>query len=148
MDVAHLINSNTCRKLCISFGAEAMSRLQAVKSKISDSKGLRSADLQNLIVERTKVMQEVREVTSWIVVFFNQDQLSLSLLMSDLSPFAEFIEASSYRKEVLFELSKNQPMYQVPDSEVASLQLAINYILSIPEDSRPAPPSHTCSRRC
>jgi len=47
-----------------------------------------------------------------------------------------FIERSPFHKEVLFELSKNQPVYQVPDSEAASLQLAINYILSVPEQDR------------
>lgn len=70
--------------------------------------------------ERAEAIKQVRIQTSWIVAFYDQD----------------VIEESPFHTNILYELSKNQPTYQVPDSEAASLQLTINFILTVPPDLR------------
>jgi hypothetical protein len=83
-DYAHLINGNTRRELCISLGTDAMNKLEAVKTKITDCKDTGREEYHQLLQERTEAATEVRIKTSWIVAFFDQGQsLRLSTWCSD-----------------------------------------------------------------
>lgn len=83
-DVAHLVNGNTRRELCLSMGVAAISKLNEIKSKIAASKGS-SPDHHQLLKDRSEAAKEVRMQTSWIVAFFNQgeDRLSSCAIATD-----------------------------------------------------------------
>lgn len=78
-DVAHLVNGNTRRELCLSLGAAAMSKLDDVKSKIVASKGS-GPEYHQLLKERSELLTEVRIKTSWIVAFYDQGEASTESL--------------------------------------------------------------------
>ena len=72
-DLAYLVNGNTRRELCLRFGEDAISKLNAIKKKITDSKE-NDAAYQQLIKQRAEAMVQVRRKTSWIVAFFDQGE--------------------------------------------------------------------------
>lgn len=137
-DVASLINGNTRRHLCVQMGRDSISEFDSVRLKLLKTKA-GGEEHQSLLNEQHEALIKIRTTTSWLVAFFDQgggEARRVFSCLSDHLSFPDLIEASSFRNDLLYELSKNQPTYQAPDSDVDTLQLTINYILNVPENER------------
>ncbi|KAF9521283.1 hypothetical protein CPB83DRAFT_841389, partial [Crepidotus variabilis] len=121
-----IMNGNTRLEVIRDMGGDDLRRWNKLATRLVHlSSGTATGqnntnEVAKIVEERSQLESKLRNSTAWLVKFYDED----------------VINGSPYQNDIYLDLVQNKPVFQIEDSELDSLHLAINHILMVPYEER------------